>query len=110
MIVIFVTGHVIITLERKVKVNKAAVALLIAVICWGINFVESLPDAAALHHLVEHLGEISQVIIFLIGVMTIVELIEAHHGFKIITDFIRTKDKVKVLWTISLFTFFYLPF
>jgi len=103
---IFIVGYVAITLESKIKVNKAAIALLLAVFCWGINFSGSFPDERALHNLVEHLGEISQVIIFLLGAMTIVELIDAHNGFKIITSLIRTNDKTKLFWIVSIITFF----
>ena len=107
MVLIFVIGYIIITLEHKFKVNKAAIALLMAVFCWGFNFIENFPpDEASLHRLIEHLGEISQVIIFLIGAMTIVALIEAHHGFRIIANFIRTKNKIKIFWSISIITFF----
>ena len=107
MILIFVFGYIAIALENKIRVNKAAIALLVAVFCWGFNFIENFPpDEASLHRLIEHLGEISQVIFFLMGAMTIVELIDSHGGFKIITDFIRTKDKRKLLWVISIITFF----
>ena len=107
MVLIFVSGYIAIALENKLKVNKAAMALLVAVFCWGFNFIENFPpDEASLHNLIEHLGEISQVIFFLMGAMTIVELIDSHGGFKIITDFIMTRDKRKLLWAISIFTFF----
>lgn len=107
LITIFAVAYLIITLEERIRVNKAAIALLVAVFCWGFNFIENFPpDAASLHRLIEHLGEISQVIFFLMGAMTIVELIDSHGGFKIITDFIKTKDKRKLLWVISIFTFF----
>lgn len=107
MITIFAMGYLAITLEERIRVNKAAIALLVAVFCWGFNFIENFPpDEASLHRLIEHLGEISQVIFFLMGAMTIVELIDSHGGFKIITDFIRTRDKRKLLWVISIFTFF----
>jgi len=107
MITVFAIGYVAITLESKLKVNKAAVALLMAVFCWGFNFFEYYPpNEASLHHLIEHLGEISQVIIFLMGAMTIVELIDAHSGFQIITNFIKTRQKFKVFWIIASITFF----
>ncbi|MBI3618264.1 MAG: sodium:proton antiporter NhaD [Candidatus Omnitrophica bacterium] len=107
MVLIFAIGYMAITLENKIKVNKAAIALLVAVFCWAFNFIEHFPaDEASLHRLIEHLGEISQVIFFLMGAMTIVELIDSHGGFKIITGFIRTRDKRKLLWAISIITFF----
>ena len=65
MVLIFVFGYIAIALENKLKVNKAAIALLVAVFCWGFNFIENFPpDEASLHNLIEHLGEISQVIFF----------------------------------------------
>ena len=107
MVLIFAIGYIAISLENKIKVNKAAIALLVAVFCWVFNFIEHFPpNEASLHRLTEHLGEISEVIFFLMGAMTIVELIDSHGGFKIITDFIRTKDKRKLLWVISIITFF----
>lgn len=108
LITIFAVAYLIITLEERIRVNKAAIALLVAVFCWGFNFIENFPpDEASLHRLIEHLGEISQVIFFLMGAMTIVELVDSHGGFKIITDFIKTRDKRKLLWAVSLFTFFF---
>ena len=107
MVLTFAIGYIAISLENKIKVNKAAIALLVAVFCWIFNFIEHFPaDEASLHRLIEHLGEISQVIFFLMGAMTIVELIDSHGGFKIITGFIRTRDKRKLLWVISIITFF----
>ena len=107
MVLTFAIGYIAISLENKIKVNKAAIALLAAVFCWVFNFIEHFPaDEASLHRLIEHLGEISQVIFFLMGAMTIVELIDSHGGFKIITGFIRTRDKRKLLWVVSIITFF----
>jgi len=107
MVLTFAIGYIAISLENKIKVNKAAIALLVAVFCWIFNFIEHFPaDEASLHRLIEHLGEISQVIFFLMGAMTIVELIDSHGGFKIITGFIRTRDKRKLLWVVSIITFF----
>jgi len=82
MVLTFAIGYIAISLENKIKVNKAAIALLVAVFCWIFNFIEHFPaDEASLHRLIEHLGEISQVIFFLMGAMTIVELIDSHGGF-----------------------------
>jgi Na+/H+ antiporter NhaD/arsenite permease-like protein len=61
---------------------------------------------AVTHHLSEHLGEISGILFFLLGAMTIVELIDVHDGFKIITDRIQTQNPVKLLWLVAIITFF----
>ena len=56
--------------------------------------------------IIEHLGEISEILFFLLGAMTIVEIIDSHDGFKLITDKIKTTNKVKLLWILSFLTFF----
>lgn len=127
MIFVFIIGYTAIALEHPLKVNKSATALLLAVVLWvlfviggeGIlvsntGFQEYLlknPDGSFLdwlshHALLEHLGEISEIIFFLMGAMTIVELVDSHEGFRIITDKITTRNKVKLLWVISIITFF----
>ena len=107
MIVIFVLGYLAIALEHPIKVDKAASALITGVLVWTL-FVLSGAD----HHFIEeqllhHLSEISSILFFLLGAMTIVELIDAHEGFSIITDKITTKNRVKLLWIISVLTFFF---
>ena len=107
IILVFVTGYLAITLEHKTGVNKAASALLVAVLCWALNFMRVFPhDEAVMLHMNEHLADIAQVMVFLLGAMTIVELVDSHKGFNIITDFIRTDSKRVLLWLISLATFF----
>ena len=79
------------------------------------EFIENNPDASLLeqmkyfvvdYQIIEHLGEISEILFFLLGAMTIVETVDQHEGFKIITDKITTTNKVKLLWIISVLTFF----
>lgn len=107
VIIIFVLGYLAIALEHPIKINKTASALLTGVICWTLYAV-SEPDS--IHHigeqLAEHLSEISAILFFLMGAMTIVELVDAYQGFKIITDKINTKDPKKLLWIICTLTFF----
>lgn len=105
-VVIFVIGFIAITVEHRIKINKAAIALLMGTLCWGVNFIGYFPDEIALHHLIEHLGEISQVVIFLIGSMTIVELIDTHHGFRVITNFMQVRSSRKLFGLITIITFF----
>jgi len=107
MIVIFVLGYLAIALEHPIKVDKAASALITGVLVWTL-FVISGAD----HHFIEeellhHLSEISSILFFLLGAMTIVELVDAHEGFSIITDKIKTKNRVKLLWIVSVLTFFF---
>lgn len=107
VIILFVLGYIAIALEHPIKINKTASALLTGVICWTLYAVSS-PDE--MHHigeqLAEHLSEISAILFFLMGAMTIVELIDAYQGFRVVTDKITTKDPKKLLWIICIVTFF----
>jgi Na+/H+ antiporter NhaD/arsenite permease-like protein len=104
MIVVFILGYAVIALEHPLRINKSATALLLAVSLWML-FVISFPDQPVHPALLAHLGEISEILFFLLGAMTIVELIDSHEGFRIITDQIKTTKKVKLLWAISVITF-----
>lgn len=107
MIVIFILGYLSIVLEHTTGVNKAAPALFLGVACWALNLMRVFPkDELMLAGLDGHLHEISQVILFILGAMTIVELIDAYQGFKVINHFIRTNNKRKLLWTMTFITFF----
>ncbi|MFZ1687497.1 MAG: sodium:proton antiporter NhaD [Flavobacteriales bacterium] len=104
LIVVFVVGYAAIAFEQWIGVNKAATALITGVGCWTIL---SLKDPAATGAgLAEHFAEIGGILFFLLGAMTIVELIAAHNGFDLITDTINLKSKRALLWTIALITFF----
>jgi Na+/H+ antiporter NhaD/arsenite permease-like protein len=76
------------------------------VLCWTIFIVSSAEDVVVSEQLTEHLGEISGIIFFLMGAMTIVELIDAHDGFEVITKTITTVNKRKLIWIIGFLTFF----
>ncbi len=107
ILTVFGLGYLAITLEYTIKVNKTAVALLIAVLCWIIYFATTAaPLDKNLQILGQHVTDISQIIFFLIGAMTIVELIDSHKGFKVITNLIQTNSKRKMIWVIALITFF----
>lgn len=103
---IFIIGYAAIALEHPLKINKAASALITAALCWAVYSLFSPDKEHAVEYLSEHLGEVSGILFFLLGAMTIVELIDAHDGFHIITNRIRTSDKKKMVWIISLITFF----
>jgi Na+/H+ antiporter NhaD/arsenite permease-like protein len=114
MAVIFVLGYLCIALEHPLKVDKAAAAILTAVLCWTVlvlGLEHIAPELASAPHgingeLREHLGEIAEILFFLIGAMTIVELVDAHDGFKVITERISTRKRVPLLWLIGFITFF----
>ena len=106
IIIVFVLGYLAIAFEHPLKLNKAASALITGVLCWTIYMLQSasadIVDAELLHHL----GEIASILFFLLGAMTIVELIDANDGFDIITRKISTKSKRKLLFIITFLTFF----
>ncbi len=107
MIIIFVFGYLAIALEHNIKIDKSAPSLIIGVLCWTVYVMSSEKnDYVIVHELYEHLGEISGVLFFLLGAMTIVELIDAHEGFEVITSRITTSKKVVLLWIICWLTFF----
>ncbi len=120
MAVVFVLGYLCIAFEHPLKIDKAAAAILTAVLCWtalvlGADaIVAPTPGEHAAGEATElvvealrhHLGEISEILFFLLGAMTIVELIDSHEGFKVITDRIQTRRRVHLLWIIGLLTFF----
>ena len=107
MIVVFIVGYLCIALEHPLKIDKAASALLIGVLTWTIFILLGDSD---IHHvgeqLNEKLAETAQTLFFLFAAMTIVEIVDRHNGFKIITDRITATNKVKLLWIISFLAFF----
>ncbi len=106
MSIIFILGYVAIALEHPLKINKAAPALLLGVSTWAVYAFGSGDAHLIDEKLLEHFGEIASILFFLIGAMTIVEIIDSHNGFAIITDTIKTTNKAKLLWIISFLTFF----
>lgn len=106
ILVVFVLGYLLITLEHSIHINKAATALITAVVCWTILVSSITTQVAALGALGHHLTSIAEIVFFLLGAMTIVELIDAHDGFQNITEKIKTTNKTRFIWTISIFTFF----
>nr|WP_320118534.1 sodium:proton antiporter NhaD [uncultured Marinifilum sp.] len=133
MVVVFVLGYIAIALEHPLKIDKAASALLIGVLTWtiyvfggvdilssgvsrawneyvalnpGVDNAKGMLGFITHHEIYHHLAEISTILFFLLGAMTIVEIVDQHQGFKIITDKIKTTNKVKLLWVLSILTFF----
>ena len=88
-VIIFILGYLGIAFEHPLKIDKSAFALITGVLCWVVYVYtgSSVEHTELVHHgLSHHLTEISEILFFLIGAMTIVELVDAHEGFKIITD------------------------
>ena len=109
----FVIGYLMIVLEHPLKLDKTVPALLAGVVCWTLVALGDLSVVGSTHEiedlkdvLLHHLGEIAQILFFLIGAMVIVELVDLHRGFSVITNLIRTANKKKLLWMISWMAFF----
>lgn len=113
-IAVFCIGYLAIIFEFSIRVNKTAVALALAVLCWLAYFLSGQANplenpaalASSLGHLNKDLSEVSQILFFLLGAMTLVEIIDAHKGFNTVVRHLHTKSKRKMLVTISLVTFF----
>ena len=132
MVIVFIIGYIFIALEHPLKIDKAASALFIGSFLWVLyifgafdiftsglsnawnEYFAANPDANTIDgmrnfivssEIIRHLGEISEILFFLLGAMTIVEITDQHQGFKVITDRIKTTNKVKLLWIISFITF-----
>lgn len=103
---IFIAGYICIVLEHKIKIDKAATALLTGILCWMVFILSGADTTSVNHLLLEQFSEISGILFFLLGAMTIVELIDAHDGFDIITRLINTGSKRKLLWIICFLSFF----
>ena len=133
MIIVFVLGYLAIALEHPIKVDKSASALIIGTLCWVVYILggesilnlgyspswasfsethqlahtaEAIREFIVENEIIHHLGEIAEILFFLLGAMTIVEMVDQHDGFKVITDRITTTNKVKLLWILSFLTFF----
>lgn len=134
MIIVFIVGYLAISLEHVLKINKAAVALFMAVVLWilyayvapaivpvlypreladfivqgnlsSLSLAEQSLRFVAEKQMVTRLGDISEIIFFLLGAMTIVELVDLHGGFALVSHFMGVKNKKRLLWLIGLFTF-----
>lgn len=107
VLAIFLIGYLAIIVEELIKLNKAATALLMAVGCWTVLFLEPAESVDRhLYILTFQMFKVSQVVFFLIGALTIVEIINTHKGFQIITKRLIMRSKRKLLWTTGFVTFF----
>jgi Na+/H+ antiporter NhaD/arsenite permease-like protein len=103
---IFVIGYAAIAFEHKIRIDKSASALLTGVFCWLFYFLADKPISGVEHQLLEHLADIASILFFLMGAMTIVEVVDSHNGFNLITDAIKTRSMPKLLILITIITFF----
>ncbi len=103
---IFIIGYLGIAFEHPLKINKSASALLAGVLCWTVYILFAEDTHIVNEQLTEHLGDLSGILFFLMGAMTIVELIDSHDGFDVITSRITTNNKRKLIWIIAVLTFF----
>jgi Na+/H+ antiporter NhaD/arsenite permease-like protein len=106
MTVVFIIGYLAIAFEHQIKINKASSALITGVLCWTIYVFNSSSHEQAHHALLEHMGEISGILFFLLGAMTIVELIDAHDGFDLISSSIKSRKKATILSISTVLAFF----
>ncbi|WP_288892476.1 sodium:proton antiporter NhaD [uncultured Alistipes sp.] len=105
LIAIFCAGYLLIALEHKIGINKSAVALLMCGALWAIfSLAGHDPQIGA--QLTAQLGSTCEILVYLIGAMTIVDLIDTHGGFNVITSRIRTRSKRRLLWLLVVITFF----
>ncbi len=135
IILLFIIGYLVIALEHSLHIDKAATALFMGAGCWALYVLgldtllppERIPELfraemiqagghgegheLALHYAIEGqflplIGEIAYILFFLMGAMTIVELVDAYEGFSLVTNRIKSLNKVKLLWTVCVLTFF----
>ena len=106
MLIIFVVGYACIALEHTLGINKAATAIGMAAVLWALLLGHTHDAHHAVEALTEHLAETAQVIFFLMGAMTLVEVIDAHGAFRVVTDQIRTKNPRGLLVAIGFLAFF----
>ena len=122
MVIVFIVGYLMIALEHNIHIDKAPTALIVGMVCWGLySFILHGTDPENAHHilihgpdgttgLMHHMFDIAGILFFLLGAMTIVETIDEHQGFTIITDKIKTTNKAKLLWIIAILSFFFSAF
>ena len=106
LIIIFVITYAAITLEHSIKINKSATALLGAGLLWTIYAVSTGDHLVVGHQLSESIASTAEIVFFLIGAMTIVEVIDAHNGFEVITSRIKTNKLNHLLWIVGFLSFF----
>lgn len=115
IVIVFVLGYFCIAIESLTKINKAAIALLMFVFCWTLFMVDpgsyiagAVGEHAALavsEVMEKHLGSTATTLFFLMGAMTIVEVVDQNGGFNFVRDLLKTRSKKALLWRIAVLTF-----
>ncbi len=106
IVIIFVLAYAAIALEHPLKVNKSASALIGAGLLWTVYALMSGDSHQVTHNLTESLAATAQIVFFLMGAMTIVEVVDAHNGFEVITSRIKTSSQTTLMWLVGFVTFF----
>ncbi|MEY4441174.1 MAG: sodium:proton antiporter [Betaproteobacteria bacterium] len=106
LVMVFVLTYAAIALEHPLKVNKSASALIGAGLLWTLYAFSGIQPQELSDHLGESLMSTAQIVFFLMGAMTIVEVVDAHDGFDVITSRIRTTDLSTLMWMVGFTTFF----
>ena len=106
MVLVFAIGYAGIIFEESLAFNKSGVALLMAACLWVIRSIGAPSIDIAVEELNHTTTEVSEIVFFLLGAMTIVEIVEAHQGFKLVTDNISTRSPKTLVWVIGIVTFF----
>ena len=116
IVIVFIIGYFLIAIESVTKVNKAAIALLMFVACWTLFMIDPtlyLPEAKTTQignvvggTIEHHLGSTATTLFFLMGAMTIVELVDQNGGFNFVRDWVKTRHKKLLLWRVAFLTFF----
>lgn len=105
IVVIFAVGYACIAFEHTIRINKAASALAAGILAWTVYIIAAPDTHGVIHGLKEHFENIAEILFFLLGAMTIVELVDAHGGFEVITTRIRTRKKRVLLWILGVIAF-----
>ena len=116
IVIVFCIGYLCIAFESLTRVNKAAIALLMCVCCWTLlmmgpaSYYPAVAEGDVIHHIAEviehHLGDAAGTLFFLMGAMTIVEIVDSNGGFNFVRDTIKTRSKRKLMWRVAFMTFF----
>ncbi|MBP5277344.1 MAG: sodium:proton antiporter NhaD [Prevotella sp.] len=113
IVIVFIIGYIFIAVESVTEINKVAIALLMCVICWSLFMMSPESYIGAENVIAEvgekikmSLGETGETLFFLMGAMTIVEIVDSNGGFNFVRDTIKTRNKRKLMWRIAFMSFF----
>ena len=106
IICIFIVGYILVAMENVIKINKAAVSLLMAVLCWTLFYLGFGASPEHVSAFTKALGETSEILFFLLGAMVIVEVVDNNGGFTFVRERLVSHTKVGLLWKLTLITFF----